>query len=170
MSQAARTYTTAYLPDDDEGATRATLNLMCKLAKKGKRNPFVREQALHIISECQISSKDYRGEAECFFDWVRDNIRYTRDVDNIETLHGAHVLLETRQGDCDDMCILLASLLMSVGHKCRFVAVKVEGNPLFSHVYLQTLIGRSWLSMDATENCPIGWESETIVQKMYRYC
>lgn len=65
-------------------------------------------------------------------------------------------ILRSKQGDCDDKSILLATLLKSKGHKTRFIAVGFHPG-VFSHVYVQVLLGKdakgkdNWFGLDATE-------------------
>lgn len=86
--------------------------------------------------------------------FVRDRIRYTRDVRGVETLHTPTQILRQRQGDCDDKSVLIASLLESIGHKTRFVAIGYGGS--FCHVYPEVNIRGQWVPLEATENWPAG--------------
>lgn len=136
---------------------------MAKLAKIGKTDIRIREKALEITR--YIRPKDWRGQVHALFEFVRDHIRYTRDIYGVETLHTAEQVLQAEQGDCDDKAILLASLLQSIGHPARFIAVGIR-SPQFEHVYVQTLIGKRWVSLDATEPGPMGWEPPGIKTRM----
>ncbi len=48
--------------------------------------------------------------------FVRDNIRYIKDIRDVETVAYPDITLQQGQGDCDDKSVLLASLLESIGH------------------------------------------------------
>lgn len=97
-----------------------------------------------------LRQKDYLAEAKRVHQWVRDSIRYTRDIAGVETLHTADRLLIDRAGDCDDKSVLIGALLHSIGHQTRLVAVGF-GPRGFSHVYPEALIGGRWWPMEATE-------------------
>lgn len=90
------------------------------------------------------------AEARAVHGWVRDNVRYVRDIAGVETLHTAPRLLVDRAGDCDDKSILIAALLASIGHRVRFVAVGF-GPRGYSHVYPEAFIAGQWWPMEATE-------------------
>ncbi|MGH8742860.1 MAG: transglutaminase-like domain-containing protein [Burkholderiales bacterium] len=139
---------------------------MSRLAKDGRKNPVIRDTAARLVQG--LSSKNYSGEIGHLFDFVRDKIRYTRDIDGVETLHFPEVVLEQGYGDCDDKAVLLASLLGAIGHRTRFIAVGFEpGN--YSHVLTQVQFGNGkWLSLDPTENRPIGWFPPNVRATMIR--
>lgn len=139
-----------------------TLKAMRALVREGKKALPVRSLAVYLVQGCQ--PKDYACEVQKCFEYVRDRIRYIQDITNVETLHSAEKVLEYGAGDCDDKCILLASLLESIGHPTKFVAIGFQPG-IFSHVYLETKIGDSWVSLETTENVEAGWEPEkSIVQ------
>lgn len=154
-----------------------TLKQMSALTKEGKRDISVRITAAELCRN--LPQKDFFGEILSCFAFVQDNIRYTRDIRDVETLHTAKRILEQEYGDCDDKCILLASMLESIGHPTRFVAVGFQPGE-YSHVFVDTVYGpdqignngkrqKSWLSLDATEKKPIGWRPPNIVSIKTQY-
>ena len=74
-----------------------------------------------------------------------------RDVNGVETLQTPLVTMEIKQGDCDDQSVLLASLLESIGHPTRFVAIKQNFFGPYVHVYTETRIGPKWYPLETTE-------------------
>ena len=132
----------------------ATLRAMRELVNRSKVDPAIRQAAQSVIF--LQPEKDYLAEAEALFSFVRDTIRYTRDVHGVETLQTPAITLATRMGDCDDQSTLLASMLESVGIPTRFVVAGYNGGD-FEHVYLQAWCD-GWIGMDATEPHPMGWE------------
>lgn len=72
----------------------------------------------------------------------------------METVHTPEAMLQIKQGDCDDMSILIAALLLSIGIKCQFVAL--DQGKGFVHVWTAAKIGAKWIHMDATEPYQIG--------------
>ncbi len=97
--------------------------------------------------------------------FVRDRIRYVRDVRGVETLHTPLALLQLGQGDCDDKATLLACLLESIGHKTRFAAVGFEPGRL-SHVLTEARIGARWCPMETTEPVDMGWYPPGVKSRM----
>lgn len=141
------------LPPGRDGV-RATLEEMRNLVRGYKKDLKIRETAGSMVSELQ--QKNFLGEVKILHRFVRDNIRYLRDIHGIETLQSPVKTLEYGYGDCDDKSTLLASLLESTGHPSRFVAVgKAPGK--FNHVYVETLVGRKWFPLETTEPVPAGW-------------
>jgi hypothetical protein len=147
---------------------KETLRHMGRLIQDGKRSMQVRDKALRLIRH--LPQKAYRREVECLHRFVRDEMRYCQDTTEIEVVQTAEASLRLMAGDCDDKAVLLCSLLESIGHKTRLVAVGFEPG-VFEHVLLDTMIGPYWLSCEATENVEVGWEpdSGTIKCKMLFY-
>ncbi|MDZ7361174.1 MAG: transglutaminase family protein [candidate division KSB1 bacterium] len=139
--------------------TLATVQYISDLIKQGAKDFCVRQMAIGILRQYRVSPKDYLGEICALFDWVKNNIRYTKDTYRVELLHSARRMLELRAGDCDDMTILLAAMLESVGHPVRLVIVgrNLRRKNQFSHIYLETLYRDRWIALDPTMNKPAGW-------------
>lgn len=129
---------------------------MSRLATQAKTDLRIRELALCIVGA--IPGKHFRTEIDRIFAWVRDHIRYTRDVAGVETVQRPVRTLEYRQGDCDDQVTLLAALLGSIGVRSRFKAVGFRPHH-FQHVYLEALddTNGKWIGLDPTEQVPMGW-------------
>lgn len=102
-----------------------------------------------------LPQQDFTGEARRLFEFVRDRIRYVKDIEGVETLHPAEFVLSQGAGDCDDKSLLLAALLLSIGHTPRFVAVAFEPEQ-FSHVWVQDYLDGRWVDLEATEALPFG--------------
>ena len=96
--------------------TIVSAGLIAKLIREGSRDFYVRQRAIQIFREAGAPPKDRWGEVCALFHWVRNNVRYTRDIFRVELLHTARRMLELRAGDCDDMTILLGAMLLSTGH------------------------------------------------------
>jgi len=143
------------IPDGPEG-TVATLRIMRSFARAALRssNQAVRLLALQIVSN--IPDRSYMGEARALQEWVRDQIRYVMDPDDLELVQTPEKTLEFGQGDCDDKSTLLASFLSACGHPCRFVAVGFNEDA-FSHVLVETKIGERWVSCETIVPVSLGW-------------
>src|ERR1700734_2463733 len=82
----------------------------------GSRSPKIHALALNIVNAAQVDEKDYVGEMVAIHNYVRDTIRYTRDVAGQETLYPPEeVAFNSQAGDCDDKCMLEAALLGAIG-------------------------------------------------------
>lgn len=135
------------IPPGIEG-TRATLAIMSKITRDAKKHLPIRLLAQSLVSG--NAQKDYCGEIKDLHRFVRDNIRYVRDIRGVETLQTPEKTLEFGGGDCDDKSTLLAALLESIGHPTRFVAVGFKsGN--YVHVYVESKMGVKWYPLETTE-------------------
>ncbi|MCK6620974.1 MAG: transglutaminase domain-containing protein [Calditrichaceae bacterium] len=148
--------------------TLATLRYITDLIKKGAKDFCIRQKAIDIFIQCGIRPKDYGGEVHALFEWVRRNIRYTRDIYRVELLHSARRILELKAGDCDDMTILLGAMLMSTGHPVRLVVVgfRPEKPHAYSHIYPEVNIRDRWIPIDATVRYPMGWAPPAIWKRI----
>lgn len=126
---------------------------MARLAREGSHDMRVRQLALDLTKN--LPGKDWEGETKAIFDYVMSSFRYVRDIRDIDTLHMADTLLDTQAGDCDDLSIILASLLLSIGHDLQFVALSPAKGE-WSHVWLRDLTSDRALDLDATLELPFG--------------
>ncbi len=141
--------------------TDETVQMMTKLAMGiyGARSPKIRALAINILTRAGVPEKKYELEMEAIHNWVRDSIRYTRDVAGQETLlPPEETAFNSKAGDCDDKSSLEAALLGAIGIPTRFVVVGVD-TTTFSHVYLQARPRAEWISLDPImKDKPAGWE------------
>lgn len=105
-------------------------------------------------------------EARSIHAWVKQNIKYVRDVADVETVQTPDVTLRDRVGDCDDHSVLMAALLQSVGHRARFVAVRFVVGAPFAHVFTETDVGPYWRAAETTEDHPFGWYPPAVGPRM----
>jgi hypothetical protein len=144
------------VPDGAAG-TREVLKHMREQVRRDKRSPALRHIAHSIVQA--IPAKDFKGEIRAVFDFVRGAIRYGLDSHNMEVVQSAPVTLALGYGDCDDMCVLLATLLESIGHACAFCAVGFKDIGDYSHVLILVSAAAETapVALDATEPYPAGW-------------
>jgi hypothetical protein len=136
---------------------------MRQLVTAGKKSPVVRQLAVSLTKG--LTQKDWESEVLELYKFVRDRIRYVKDINGVETLHTPEKVLENAAGDCDDKSILLASLLESLGYKTRIVAVGFRKNS-FSHVYPEVLFNNEWVSLETTEPVEMGWKPKNITTSL----
>lgn len=144
--------------------TRATLYTMRDIVRTWRKHPQVRALALQVTRQCE--PKNWACYVYRIQEWVQGNIRYVRDVTDVETLQTPDVTLRDRAGDCDDHSILVASLLQSIGHRVRFLAVGFRTLGPFAHVFTETHLGPYWRSVETTELKPVGWYPPGIKRRM----
>lgn len=119
-----------------------TIRMMTKIARERSGDPKVRKLALNILAFYNVPSHFYIDESIAIADYIKKKVRYVRDPDGIEYLQDPKDLIEqmeiaNAQGDCDDMALLTATLLLSIGHQPKFRAVRYSksfGN--YNHIYV----------------------------------
>lgn len=155
------------VPSGDRG-TLSTATLIGQMVRDGAKDFMVRQKAINIFRISGVAPKDRFGEIRSLFDWVKRNIRYTRDIFGVELLHTARRMLELRAGDCDDMTILLGAMLMATGHPVRLVLAGFRRHKphSYSHIYLEANLGGHWISLDPTMERPLGWAPPTIWKRV----
>ena len=148
--------------------TKRTVEHIKALIRAGAKDFYVRQKAIDILLEREVTPKDYRGEIKALFEWVQQNVRYTKDPFRVEVLHSARRLLELRAGDCDDMTILLGAMVEAIGHPVRIVLAGPDPlRPrLFTHVYLEAYDKGRWIPLDPTMPYPMGWAPQGLVKEV----
>ena len=145
------------IPSGIEGV-RATLRTMVGVCRSFLKPPvgnsckvqdllMIRVTAQKIVEGC--TEKDYYCEAECLQRFVRDHIRYVRDMLCAETIQTPDKTLRIGSGDCDDKAILYCALANCIGFETRFCAIGVDDTDEFSHVSAQVLVpGTGWVNAE----------------------
>jgi transglutaminase-like putative cysteine protease len=139
--------------------TLLTARVISRLIRDGAKDFYVRQKAIEIFRCRRVPAKDRWGEVCALFDWVRRNVRYTRDIFRVELLHTPRRMLELRAGDCDDMTILLGAMLIATGHPVRLALTGFRRHKphVYSHIYPEVNVRGRWVALDATMERPIGW-------------
>lgn len=129
-----------------------TLSHMERLTKGAMTHPLIRKQAMRIVVYSPIG--DRRSQQAGLLAYVQRAVKFIKDPVGVEALHDPVMIaaaLETGKqpyGDCDDLSMYLASLMLSVGIPAHFRAVGFHGAPL-SHVYV---IGQKGEKLDPSRN------------------
>lgn len=128
-----------------EKGTFQTLGKIKQIINIDYTNPEVREFAIKIINSSGITGTrdhQYLNEAIAIGQYVKNNYRYVRDpIRNEFLIPASHAIKEIEtgyfRGDCEDMTMLVASLLMSIGCIPYLTIVKYDKNVKgFQHIYL----------------------------------
>jgi hypothetical protein len=146
--------------------------MVWETVKHPKLGAVIRKTATDVILEKGCVPKDFRCEAIALHEFVRDKIRWTRDVKGHETLIWPVRMLEFKCGDCDDKSMLLASMALSVGFPgvaFKAIAANPSRKDQFSHVFvLLDPFGKGkFVPSDPTvSGVPLGWESPVSFRSM----
>ena len=144
------------------------IQIISKMIKAGKANPKIRELVSKILHDKSVEEKDWDAEVEAVFEWVRENVRYTRDTEGLDTYTEPLKTVELAIGDCDDLSILIGSMLGAIGYPFKLKVVSMTGAG-WDHVY--PLVGMppfaptKWIPLDASIELPLGSE---VVSKEHR--
>jgi len=147
---------------------------MKRVAHSRKGHPKVRRLALAILEQrfTPNQSHNYSYEALAIGEYVQNNMRYVKDPLGIEYLQDPLMMIENLErgiavGDCDDMSLLIATLLLSIGHQpfFRTVRYRTKSGP-YNHIYvvvyesnIQSRGKKMKISLDAiVKEKPIGFE------------
>lgn len=136
------------LPDGDAG-TRATLKEMGDLVRRYKVDPLIYTLSRQLTAH--LPQKDWPGQVRALTEYVRDRIRYVHDPSGLQALQLPPITLELGAGNCAQKSTLLGALLASIGHPVQFAAARELNDEKYGHVFVRTLIGRSWVPLETTE-------------------
>lgn len=120
---------------------------MRTLTLAARKDPGIKTLADSIVRTAP--SGDFAAQNAAVFQWVKRHIKYVRDIRDVETVSTPQRTLQARTGDCDDMAVLIASLLEAIGNKSRFVALGFNGGE-YEHVVAQVRMGTNWVTLDPT--------------------
>lgn len=137
-----------------------------QMTKKGMIDPEIRKFTAEAINKrcgnnwC-VKERDYMGEIRAVFKAVDENVRYTGDIWSIDTFQHPVRTLELGVGDCDDVSMVIASCLMSIGYPIRFRVIQTKSSNDWNHIFVLAGIpprdAKKWVSLDATIDRPAGW-------------
>ena len=122
-----------------------TLRLMRDMIRRARLDPAIIQAAHSIIY--LAPERDEYAEVCALYEWVRDHVRYVRDVAGVETLAYPVKTLQRLSGDCDDQTALLCSLAESVGYPTRLVMAAYQSSD-WEHVYCQIFARGEWINCD----------------------
>lgn len=131
---------------------RETLCWMVRVSVDGVNDVRLRLFAEKLVR--QLRPHDYLSEYAAVLNWVRANIRYSRDPATIEQVKTPQVVLETETGDCDDQTVLVGTLVGTLGARVRYVAGAfardASGQAILSHVWAEAYdpTAHAWVVLD----------------------
>ncbi len=117
---------------------------MKKVARIRSSHPLVRKFAISILHYFNVPSNAFIEESRAIGEYIKDRVRYVRDPDGVEYLQDpVQMILDLKSptgmphGDCDDMALLVATMLLSIGHYPKFKAIRYsEEDKNYNHIYV----------------------------------
>jgi hypothetical protein len=143
--------------DYPEGGVAEVLSRMAELARKGAAQPAVQQVALKATehlppdSSGHANRRDRRAVARAVYNYILGAVAYRHDDHGVEQLQTPLASVRIGAGDCDDMAVLAAALLKSLGVPTRFRAIATSSAAphAYTHVYCQYQDGLGeWRSCD----------------------
>lgn len=123
---------------DGHAGTLRTLAVMRWLARKDSLSGDT-ITTIHAI--CRAAP--FQQAAESLFLFARDGIRYEPDPPNLEKVSDFAHTFASREGDCDDKVVWLATGLLALDIPVRFVVQSYDGGT-WDHVYLEFYDWQTW--------------------------
>jgi len=136
-----------------------TVALIKQYALDAQSHPSVRLLAEGIVGG--LGPKDCVSEIAAIYYYVIGHTRYANDPRTVELVRRPErIIAEINAGkvpslDCDDLVVLEAALLLSLGREVRVITIafdkaKYKGQIQYSHVYLQAKEPRTskWIVLD----------------------
>lgn len=145
---------------------------MSRTARRASLNPKSRQFALNILDLYHTNSHHYLDECWAIGDFVKKKVKYVRDPATSELLQCPLMMMDRINeqgfchGDCDDMALLIATLIIAVGGEPVFRAVRYKDEyDHYNHIYVVVIDnnindnGYQRLAIDAImKDKPIGYE------------
>jgi prolyl 4-hydroxylase len=167
--------------------TRHTLQEMARMIRNGSASMAMRQFAEAVVRNAGVQPKDHIGDrrsAEILLEYVRSNVRYRPDPDQIEYVQspeitlcvpGANVCIPI--GDCDDFVVALGSLMGAYGIAVKVMKQTFDAAAEQEHVLiifrdaergdgLGASASGDWLAADPTVDRPIGWRAEALKEEI----
>lgn len=122
-----------------------TVKFMIIQKEKYRKNPMIRKLALLITKNI---NKKY-NQARAIYNYILKKVKYKSDIIDVETIQSPLITLKYGGGDCDDLSLLAASLLESIGIKTVYVITSYD-DLHYTHIYLYFYLNDKKLPFDLT--------------------
>jgi hypothetical protein len=170
--------------NNSDVSTADTIKRMQSIARQHASHPNVVGATRHALSRGARSQRDI---CSAIYYWCRHNIQFSED-ESLMYQHlglspnldaellippGTLLAMNPPTGDCDDFCMLIASMLLNCGIQSKFVTVAADNAEpwKYSHVYVCAVLadeGGQSMCLDAGNRLnmiPPGWEPSGVFKK-----
>jgi len=127
-------------------AARAwTIEVMAELARGAAVRPDWRALALQVARACPPN--DGKCLADAAWSWLRGRLIYLRDPPHAELVADPSFTVAAGGGDCDDLAVAVAALLLALGLRAGYVpgVLLSSGTP---HILTAVDLGGRWYPCD----------------------
>lgn len=166
-----------HMPQWDGYGDPKRLDVIARIAESRGRDPKIATLAVQILRKAGVKPRQFKKQSAALLKWVQDNIYYVNEPG--ERLQDPLYTLKVGYGDCDDMTIVLYSLVRSLRLPAKLVIVGVNRNGKkvryhqgdahypqgveWSHIYMA--VGddpfnpkRYFYAEPTVQGAPLGWD------------
>lgn len=160
-----------WIKDGREGSFQTAAEMARLVREAAVKDQGLEKFAAQILINGKLDSHSEPDEAiDAIFRYTQQ-IKYISDSSgqgSFDAVASARDTIEKGYGDCDDLSVLLASLLALVGFRPSFVLAKMrEESKGFDHVYVQVISRQGRVALDpTTRKFGMGWESPRAIEKV----
>ena len=165
------------MPQWDGYGDPKRLDVIARIAESRGRDPKIATLAVQILRNAGVKPRQFKKQAAALLKWVQDNIYYANEPG--ERLQDPLYTLKVGYGDCDDMTMVLYSLVRSLRLPAKLVIVGADkrgrkvrwhqGDTTFpkgvdwSHIYMAVgddpFNPKQYLYAEPTvQGAPLGWD------------
>ena len=168
-----------HLPEWDGYADPKRLDVIARIAKMRGRDPTIATLAVNILKQAGAEPRQYRKQAAALLNFVQNKLYYVNEPG--ERLQDPLYTLKVGYGDCDDLVIMLATLLESIRLPWKLVISGTKGRKKvryhqgdkfpgaskkgynWSHIYMmigdRPFVPQKWYYAETTvRGAPLGWD------------
>lgn len=98
---------------------RRKLRHLREMADRYGNDPKMRWFVVQHVLAGRAQSRDYKAQAAAILAWVQQNIYYVNEVG--EQIQSPWATIREKNGDCDDMALLIATMATSIALPNRYV-------------------------------------------------
>lgn len=142
--------------------------------RHGSRSIIVWDTTKVLLNANSVEPKDYLGEIRAVQTWIQNNVRYTHDNKEV-FITPTRMLIDWGRGagggDCDDLAMLAAAMLRSIGYRTAVIIVDGNGGGIWSHAMAAVKtprsmapFGKAWIPIELTKVVPLGWKPPKMSQ------
>lgn len=146
------------LPKDKDAQVDITVREMIRIAVIEAWNPEVR----WLVHHARLPYYTHEEKAEAFTSFIRKQFPFELDPDDVELVRTPSYYARelragrARGGDCDDLALLLATMLYAEGFG-QLAFVVMATSPVvrdFRHVFVAAFVGQQWRFFDPSVSVP----------------
>lgn len=134
------------------------------------RDEGLQRWAANLIIRAGLDSHSHKQDVlDVLFRYVQ-RLPYIHDpAGSFDSVSSARTTLAKGMGDCDDLSVLLATLMSLLGFKPRFVLAKMKQESSgYDHVYVDTVLPNGQrIALDpCSRRHGLGWESPAAIERL----